>query len=106
MSPLIRSVLTQLEAALVERFGARVRSVVMFGSWARGEATEDSDLDVAVIIDGLTTAEWKQAAACAAEVEAAGDLAFSPFIVSSERFAALVAEGGIGADIQREGKLA
>jgi predicted nucleotidyltransferase len=36
--------------ALLER-GYPVRRVVLFGSVARGQATEDSDLDIAVVCD-------------------------------------------------------
>ena len=33
-------------------------SVVVFGSFARGEATEHSDLDVAVVVDGVVSEGW------------------------------------------------
>jgi predicted nucleotidyltransferase len=32
--------------------GAQLAGVVAFGSWARGEATADSDMDVLVVVDG------------------------------------------------------
>ncbi len=40
-------------AALLERFGARLQTVVLFGSRARGDALTDSDHDIFVMIDGL-----------------------------------------------------
>jgi predicted nucleotidyltransferase len=42
-----------LEAA----FGARLRSLRLFGSRARGDADVDSDADVSVIVDALTDRE-------------------------------------------------
>jgi len=33
-------------------YGERLRGVYLYGSYARGEATEDSDIDVAVILAG------------------------------------------------------
>jgi predicted nucleotidyltransferase len=42
---------------LDERFGDRVLDVRVFGSSARGDADEDSDVDVAVVISGLTEPE-------------------------------------------------
>jgi predicted nucleotidyltransferase len=43
--------------ALRERFGSRVRDVILFGSHARGEAHEESDADVMVAVDDLTDDE-------------------------------------------------
>jgi predicted nucleotidyltransferase len=34
-----------------ERLGSRVREVVLFGSRARGDARDDSDCDVVVVVD-------------------------------------------------------
>ena len=38
---------------LRERFGSELASVVLFGSWARGTARPESDLDVLVVARGL-----------------------------------------------------
>lgn len=37
---------------LAEVYGERLKGVYLFGSYARGEATEDSDIDVAVVLAG------------------------------------------------------
>jgi len=37
---------------LVEVYGERLKGVYLYGSHARGEATEDSDIDVAVVLGG------------------------------------------------------
>lgn len=42
----IRAILNAHRAALQERYG--VRSIAVFGSYARGEATETSDVDLIV----------------------------------------------------------
>jgi predicted nucleotidyltransferase len=39
----------QLEAA----YGERLRQVVLFGSWVRGEAHEESDVDLIVVLDQI-----------------------------------------------------
>jgi len=33
-------------------YGKRLERVVLFGSWARGDATQDSDIDVLVVLAG------------------------------------------------------
>ncbi|MFZ2358380.1 MAG: nucleotidyltransferase domain-containing protein [Anaerolineae bacterium] len=44
------SVLVQ---TLLERFGERLRMIVLFGSHSRGEERPDSDHDILVVIEGL-----------------------------------------------------
>ncbi|HTU85763.1 MAG TPA: nucleotidyltransferase domain-containing protein [Solirubrobacteraceae bacterium] len=36
---------------LAEVYGDRLRQVVLFGSWARGQAHEESDVDLLVVLD-------------------------------------------------------
>lgn len=47
----LKPILAELKRGLQEIYGDRLRAVVLFGSQARGEATEDSDVDVAVVLD-------------------------------------------------------
>lgn len=39
---------------LRELYGSRIEQVLLFGSWARGDATEESDVDFLVILQGDT----------------------------------------------------
>lgn len=55
-----RLVLREFAAWLRQRFGARLVELRLFGSRARGEGDEDSDLDVLAVVDGLTTAERQE----------------------------------------------
>ncbi len=43
-------ILTKFRAALTELYGDRIERVVLFGSRARGEASQDSDYDVALFL--------------------------------------------------------
>lgn len=47
----------KLVSALRERFGDRLAYVGLQGSYLRGEATEDSDIDPMVVIDDLSVAD-------------------------------------------------
>ena len=53
MKPDVATVLKDLRVALERLYGSRLQDLVLFGSHARGEAREGSDLDVAVILDGF-----------------------------------------------------
>ncbi|MCA6622659.1 MAG: nucleotidyltransferase domain-containing protein [Pseudanabaena sp. M165S2SP1A06QC] len=42
--------LNELKSSLVELYGDRLFSMILFGSHARGEATSESDIDVMVVL--------------------------------------------------------
>jgi predicted nucleotidyltransferase len=46
--------------ALDRHFGERLVSVVLFGSWARGTARAESDVDLLVVLRGLPVNRWKR----------------------------------------------
>lgn len=48
--------LPELRARLDALYGARLVRVVLFGSYARGEATPESDVDVLVVLRGTVSA--------------------------------------------------
>jgi len=52
----LKPIVAELKRGLQEIYGDRLRAVVLFGSQARGEATEDSDVDVAVVLDDYENA--------------------------------------------------
>jgi len=52
-------ILRRLRAALDEIYGGRLERVVLFGSRARGDASDDSDYDVAVFLHDLTD-RWSE----------------------------------------------
>ena len=48
----LEKVRRELKRRLEEAFGKRLRGVLLYGSEARGEASEDSDIDVMVLLEG------------------------------------------------------
>ena len=42
----------EIKGRLATAYGARLKGVMIYGSDARGEASEDSDIDVMVLLDG------------------------------------------------------
>ncbi len=51
MDPKVKRLVDQVKAYLHERYDAGIKRVILYGSHARGEATEDSDIDVLVLVD-------------------------------------------------------
>lgn len=58
---LLRGLLADYRAKLEQAFPGRLVRLALFGSWARGEANEDSDVDVFVLLDRATFAERSRA---------------------------------------------
>ena len=46
-----RKIAEEFAEQLQRRFGPRIRSIILFGSQARGDAAPDSDMDIAVVLD-------------------------------------------------------
>ena len=51
MNDSIRAIVSRLKDGLAEIYGERLKGVYLFGSYARGEADEDSDIDVLIVLD-------------------------------------------------------
>jgi predicted nucleotidyltransferase len=47
----VRALLAELKAGLRTLYGERLKGLYLFGSYARGEADEDSDVDVLIVLD-------------------------------------------------------
>lgn len=48
----IREMLAELTEALFHVYGDKLKTIVLYSSVARGTQTEDSDIDIMVLIDG------------------------------------------------------
>lgn len=53
----IENYVARLTEQLKEKFGDRLVYVGLQGSWLRGEATDDSDIDIMAVIDGMSVAD-------------------------------------------------
>jgi len=51
MDKKITQLINQIKSYLIERYGDKIREIILYGSYARGEATKDSDIDLLVLID-------------------------------------------------------
>jgi len=107
LSPLVVEIARRVRERLVARFGDRILEMRVFGSMARGEATEFSDLDLFVMVDHKDMATSDAIVDVCYEV---GDLEMglgfpiSPLILDREHFEELLRrERRIAQDIRAEG---
>jgi predicted nucleotidyltransferase len=101
LSLLEQRALAELKRRLGDRFGDRIERLVLFGSRARGEGHEHSDLDVLVLLQGLTPAERREVLDIASDVEDELRLIVAPIVRDPARWPAwvplakVIAEEGI-----------
>lgn len=45
-------IIKEFRVDIEKRYGKRLKNIIIYGSWAIDEATEDSDIDVVVVLEG------------------------------------------------------
>jgi predicted nucleotidyltransferase len=82
-----REAIARFKRGLAMLRGAGVQRVVLFGSRARGEGNEGSDLDLAVILSGDEGPYWRQIVDVATELNLEYEfrVRVSPLIVSQAK---------------------
>ncbi|MBA2670636.1 MAG: nucleotidyltransferase domain-containing protein [Gemmatimonadetes bacterium] len=86
--------LAPADAAAVAMFTIRVRAVLadalvemrLFGSKARGDATEESDIDVLVVVSRIHPEVGRQVSDAAFEASLEHDVLIAPVLVSRARY--------------------
>ena len=51
MPQMIHTLLTQYLSEVQKIYGAHLKSVILYGSYARGDYTPDSDVDIMLLVD-------------------------------------------------------
>jgi predicted nucleotidyltransferase len=98
------TILRELKRSLDSFLGDQLVSMVLFGSMARGDYHDESDMDVAVIVHGLTRRLKGQILDEVAELELEHHMPLSVLVFSDEEFNHLKKrERRIALDIEREG---
>jgi len=51
MNEKIKHFVEEVKEYLIAIYGERIKQVILYGSFVRGEATEESDIDVLIVVD-------------------------------------------------------
>ncbi len=104
MNDIRSETLKELKESLEIFLGDRLQKMILFGSMARGDFTDESDIDVAIIIRGLTRELKHQILDRVAEVELNHLMPISALLLSEDEFSRLKKrERRIALDIEGEG---
>lgn len=99
-----RAVAARFADALRARYPGEVLDVRLFGSCARGEAHEDSDVDVAVVLERLDWRTRRDVIDLATDIGLEHDLRLSPTLFDRATFEHWrVQERPLVMDIERDG---
>ncbi len=100
----MRRTAAELKARLARRFGADLLAVRLFGSFARGDADEESDVDVFVLLREAGWPERRAVLDIAGDLFAETGLLVSPTVFDAARYEAWRRqERPLAMDIEREG---
>ena len=96
--------LAQLKDGLAAILGDSLAAARLYGSRARGDFDERSDIDIAVVVRGLTRKTRDRILEKAAEIELENLTPLSVLVLAEEEFEDLkIRERRIALDIEREG---
>lgn len=106
MPQIIHTLLTQYLAEIQKIYGTHLKSVILYGSYARGDYTEDSDVDIMILVD-LTEDEMDAYADQLSEVgfeyNVAHDIWMMPVVKNLHHFKKWVSAYPFYSNVQKEG---
>ena len=89
MNDQVKTIVAEFRTRLQQLYGERLEQVILFGSQARGDAVEGSDIDVMIVLKGEVKVgeEIARTSQLCSDLSLAYDVALSRIFTSAERFA-------------------
>lgn len=103
MNDKVKIIVAEFRTRLQQLYGERLEQVILFGSQARGDAVEGSDIDVMIVLKGEVDVgeEITRTTESCAELSLAHDVVISTIFMSAYRFAH--GQSPLLLNVQREG---
>jgi len=51
MNKRVKQLVNNIKEYLIKMYGEKIKQVILYGSYVRGESTKDSDVDILVLVD-------------------------------------------------------
>jgi hypothetical protein len=105
LNPSVQILLAVYRRLLEEHFGERLVQLTLFGSYARGDARADSDVDVAVVLDRIDSpAERMFPMEITGDLIVSHDFVITPLVLSVSELALLrQREDLLASNLERDG---
>jgi predicted nucleotidyltransferase len=104
INPVIEPIVREFKAALQTMYGDRLHGVILYGSYARGDYDDESDIDLMVLLNDEqvnTYGEIRKIMDVETEILLKYGLAVSPLPVANETYK--TSRGGVYQEARREG---
>ena len=104
VNPVIEPILSEFKAAMQQLYGDRLHGLILYGSYARGDYDDESDIDLMVVLNDEevnTYAEIRNIIPTETELLLRYSLAISPLPVSSKKYS--VSQGGVYQEARKHG---
>jgi len=88
MTENIKSLMAKMKKGLTELYGQRLKAVYLFGSYARGDYNQNSDLDIMIVLDTYKSYwdELVRSAELTSDLSLEYDVAISRTIMTEEQW--------------------
>ena len=101
----IKTILTDFKNEIARLYSKRLKEMILYGSWARGNATEDSDIDLMIVLAGEVTPgrEIDRMIDIITEINLRHDVLISVYPVSAKNYSTV--NSPLLLNVRREGIL-
>jgi uncharacterized protein len=102
----LHQMLNQFAEAAKSIYGEHLQSLTLFGSYARGDYDDESDIDIMVLvdIDKLKIKQYReQLVHVISEIELQSDLVLSPVVLNADEYNQFKDASGFLHNVEREG---